>query len=254
MKASVRAVATAIVACCAVGCDVETSGIAFLLNVSADFVCPGDPVEVSWEIPKEEGCPASGIGAPRCSSLVALTPPGLFEPPPPLGIHGTEGSRTVEVTGDTTFGLSAQICFDDECRSDDLSTGVTVVDGTAPRVLTFAGGCEGAASTHDVVDLSRLSSCLSIRQVCTVAANGGPIRVTALDGPNAGLSMDLGLTAQCTNVFDGPGVRFSVTPLFTVDPRGDLCGSTETAGGPPDLHVQVGFDCGDPASCRPSEP
>ena len=142
-------------------CSVETSGIAPphpTVAVSPAFICPGESVEVTWDVRSGQAdsadCRPGGAGGAECISVDRSSTPAVsaWDATADLQIPG---SRTISVDETTEFFARARVTsFMGSGRSSDVtdSDTATVItagveeDGPFGRVsFEFSGGCVGAS-------------------------------------------------------------------------------------------------------------
>jgi len=207
------------------------------------LLCPGEQTTVSWDIGGNfDDCtnPAAVVGSGLfghttfCKSVILTNDAGLLHD---VAVDRTEnvGSRAYTLARTTTFTVEGSL-RETDWTIEDTAVATVVETGGAAQRFTFTGGCSGATAAWGGVELrGRLSSCVGITSVCNVSRHVLDIR--SEDGRFA--VVDQG---ACVPEFNGAATNLTARPVdFTVTP--DLCGSTVTSGGPPDLEIEVQVEC-----------
>ena len=235
------------------GCMLETGGLAHpdvTLDVKPQFICPGETVTLSWDVPSSDPCFSGGevIGgdAPiNCSTITSLT----SSPSVTMPVEGTEtmGHQFVSTSSTTTFNLDARQCTETiGCHSVQLETSVEVVPGAGIFPITFEGICFGSTPAHRSINLKEtLSPCLEVTQICGDPRNDGAITVR---GSSSGDTNNLDLV-DTLNSPDECTTELNRARLITIEPASGfnealgLRGTLETGGRPQDMFLRLHLTC-----------
>lgn len=156
------------------GCLLDRSGTRIpetQFLVTPANTCPGDPINLSWDIYSSEPCwtgrPSADLT--RCSTINS---PSSDNPEVPFspGLDARTGSIDYDPgpTVDTTFTMTALILSSEGSGSEPNRTAVNVIEVPTSIPLIAEGLCDDNAG----IRLSEiLSSCVEINEICVGSDN-----------------------------------------------------------------------------------
>ena len=224
------------------GCflDRPTGSHQWETNVSPTLICPGDQVDVSWNL-GAGGC--LGAGCPPAPTVDIRSMPDLFTSNP-IPTHETFGSRAVFPTEDTDFTFDATVAGNAAASYGYDVTLIlpereTTVPGKFPGVcLPNNRGPSWSVLSYDVIPSDRVT----ITRIC----NTSNFRISFIVDFGGHTEPEELRSGECTTP-DYSDVVVSVrnARAMTLTQLGDCSPNEETASPvpPPDLSVDVTVAC-----------